>query len=305
MTVTRADVIETGYSSSHEPPLREFTWPGMDFVYDASFTSPSADEEYFPTDGPDPVVPRWVDFIRLINAEDLADLPAPRVLSAGEERRLFLRYNYARWRIAKLVDRHRHSRDNKLIPQIERWHARVMQAQADLVQSNMGLVPAMAKRVQIPGVEFDELISEGNMAILRCLDKFDVARGYKFSTYACSAILKSFHRLARKTQTYRQHFPANLEPELEQPDVEGQARQVQWEDSIDWVRAMFTNNEAELTELEQQIIMERFALVTRGKGRTLMEISQIVGLSTERVRQLLNRALQKIHTAMDRDALVA
>lgn len=305
MTATRADVIETGYGDPQQTPPREFTWPGMNFVYDASFTLLGAEEEYFPADGPDPVVPQWVDFIRLLNAENPSDMPTPRVLSAAEERRLFLRYNYARWRIAKLVDRHRHGRDNKLIPEIERWHARVMQAQADLVQSNMGLVPAMAKRVQIPGIDFDELISEGNMAILRCLDKFDVSRGYKFSTYACSAILKSFHRLARKNQTYRQHFPANLEPDLEQGDAEGQARQVRWEDSIDWVRAMFASNQAELTDLEQQIIMERFALVTRGKGRTLMEISQIVGLSTERVRQLLNRALGKIHKAMDRDALVA
>ncbi|OQB86050.1 MAG: RNA polymerase sigma factor SigC [Planctomycetes bacterium ADurb.Bin126] len=71
------------------------------------------------------------------------------------------------------------------------------------------------------------------------------------------------------------------------------------------MRDIFTRNQAELTKLEQQIVMERFALVTRGKGRTLMEISRTVDLSTERVRQLLNRALQKMHKVLNRDALVA
>ncbi len=301
---TRASQVKTGQGSAQPPPLRGFLLPGMNYVYDASFALPQAERRYFPADGPDPVVRKWVDFIRLLGDRDLAALPTPRVLSAVEERRLFLRYNYARWRTAKLVERRR-CRGNGLTVQVERWHARVVQAQADLIQSNMGLVPAMAKRVQIPGVEFEDLISEGNMAILRCLDKFDVSRGCKFSTYACSAIIKSFHRLARKSQTYRQHFPANIEPSLEQPDIEGQARQGQWEDSVEWVRDIFTSNRAGLTEMERQIVMERFALLTRGKGRTLMEISRIVNLSTERVRQLLKRALQKIHKVMDREALVA
>lgn len=305
MNSTRTSQISTGHGNTLPQPLREFLRSGMNYVYDDSFVLPQAERKYFPADGSDPVVPKWVDFIRLLGDRDLADLPSPRVLSAADERRLFLRYNYARWRTAKLMERRRSGRDGGLTARIERWHARVLQAQADLVQSNMGLVPAMAKRVQIPGVEFEELISEGNMAILRCLDKFDVSRGYKFSTYACSAILKSFHRLARKSHTYRQHFPANIEPGLEQPDVDSQTREGEWEDSVEWVRDIFTRNQAELTKLEQQIVMERFALVTRGKGRTLMEISRTVDLSTERVRQLLNRALQKMHKVLNRDALVA
>ena len=63
-------------------------------------------------------------------------------------------------------------------------------------------------------MEFADMLGEGNMALLRAVDKFDVSRGFKFSTYACRAILKAFGR-GRKQTKYRQHNPVHFDPEME------------------------------------------------------------------------------------------
>jgi DNA-directed RNA polymerase specialized sigma subunit len=49
----------------------------------------------------------------------------------------------------------------------------------------------MAKRTRLGDVDFAEIVSEGNMALMRAVDKFNVDKGFKFSTYACRAILKA------------------------------------------------------------------------------------------------------------------
>ena len=67
----------------------------------------------------------------------------------------------------------------------------------------------------------------------------------------------------------------------------------------------FTRNAANLSEIEQTIITERFALASRGKKRTLAEVGQMVGLTNERVRQIQILALAKIRAVLDGDYLAA
>ena len=169
----------------------------------------------------------------------------------------------------------------------------------------MALVVAMAKRTRIPNVEFPELVSEGNMALLRSVDKFDVSRGFKFSTYACRAILKSFNRLATNTSRYHQHFPTEFDPELEQSDYDVEKHQMQRDDSVEALREILARNKAELSDVERTVVMERFAIGTGGKGRTLSEVGRVVGLTNERVRQIQNSALAKIRAVLDEEFLVA
>ena len=59
------------------------------------------------------------------------------------------------------------------------------------------------------------------MALLRAVDKFDAGRGYKFSTYACRAILKAFSRQGMKLSKYRQRFPTDFDPKLEKSELPG------------------------------------------------------------------------------------
>jgi RNA polymerase sigma factor (sigma-70 family) len=276
----------------------------IDFVYHASFASPATEEKLFGEQAQKIQVPNWTHFPEV--PEDIVSGSVRRTtLGADDEVRLFLRYNYARYRLSKLYEAQQRRRSPARAKQMVLWYKRACQSRSDLVRANMALVLAMAKRTRIPNVEFSELVSEGNMALLRSVEKFDVSRGYKFSTYACRAILKGFNRLATKTGRYRQHFPTEFDPDLERSDYDVMKHDIQRKDSIDSLRDILATNRASLSEVERTIIMERFAIVSRGKGRTLAEVGKLVGLTNERVRQIQNSALGKIRTILDEEFLAA
>ncbi|MCL2701416.1 MAG: sigma-70 family RNA polymerase sigma factor [Phycisphaerae bacterium] len=248
-------------------------------------------------------VPNWTHFPEV--AEDVVFNKGKRnVLSAADEVTLFLKYNYARYRLGKLIEAQARRVAAARARQMILWYRRAMAARADLVRANMALVLSMAKRTRIPNVEFAELVSEGNMALLRSVEKFDVARGFKFSTYACRAILKSFNRMATKTGRYKQHFPTEYDPELERSDYDVHKHEIQWDDSLEALREILVRNRANLSDIERTVVMERFALVSRGKGRTLAEVGKLVGLTNERVRQIQNLALGKIRATMNEQYLL-
>ena len=290
-----------------EAPLFDGDWPGLCYIYNAGFDSEGAEDDLFGENATQIAPLVWTNYAKF-DEETPLTLQQPKVLKAVEEKHLFLRYNYARYRLCKALEKRKRrgqSASQNLLAEIETWQQRVARTRSDLAQANMALVLAMAKRVQIPHVEFEDLVSEGNMALLRCVDKFDVSRGFKFSTYACRGILKSFHRLSTKSARYRQQFPTTFEADLGLPGLEDKKHDVEWEDSIHSLRQLFADNRAQLSEVETRVVMERFALTTRGKGRTLLEIGKIVGVSTERVRQILNQALAKIRLALDGDLAAA
>ena len=162
----------------------------------------------------------------------------------------------------------------------------------------MALVVAMATRTKINTVEFGELVSEGNMALLRTLEKFDVARGFKFSTYACRAILKSFSRLASRTGTYRQHFPAEYDPDMERSDEIERRHIDQHELAVEDLQRVLEDNLASLTAVERTVIGARYAMGSYERVQTLQEVGRLVGLSKERVRQVQLDALAKLRAAL-------
>src|SRR5690606_24896052 len=108
--------------------------------------------------------------------------------------------------------------------------------------------------------DFADLVSEGNMALLRAVDKFDAARGFKFSTYACRAILKAFSRIGVKVSKYRQLFPTDFDPKLEKSDFMQRKREAHEDDCVDELRQIINENRADLTEIEKEVIQHRFAL---------------------------------------------
>lgn len=276
----------------------------VDYVRNPMFEKSNAEEELFGADKLEIEVPAWTHFPEV--ADEVQAIRSQRItLAPANEIRLFLQYNYARYRLKKLIEAQRRRKSQGRARQMIMWHTRATIAHAKLIGANMALVLAMAKRTRIPNVEFSELVSEGNMALLRSVDKFDVARGFKFSTYACRAILKSFNRLATNTGRYRQHFPMEFDPELERSDFDMEKHQMQREDSIDALRDILAHNKANLTEVERTIIMERFAIPSGGKGRTLAEVGRMVGLTNERVRQIQNLAMNKIRSILDEEFLAA
>ena len=232
------------------------------------------------------------------------------LLTAAEERALFLQFNYCRFKVAQLRDKIGNSEvTHKQAAEILEWYYKADAYRDQIAQTNLALVLAMAKRTRMSEVDFSDLVSEGNMALLRAVDKFDAARGFKFSTYACRAILKAFSRSGVKLSKYRQLFPTDFDPKLEKSDFMEKKREEHEHDCADEIRAIIRENQADLTDIEQEVIAHRFAIrADKPAGNeaeadanplTLEQVGKIIGVTKERVRQIQNKALAKIRVTLE------
>jgi RNA polymerase primary sigma factor len=96
------------------------------------------------------------------------------------------------------------SRLKKILQRIEIGEARAENAKSELVQANLRLVVSIAKKYTNRGLQFLDLIQEGNIGLMKAVDKFEYQRGYKFSTYATWWIRQAITRsIADQARTIR------------------------------------------------------------------------------------------------------
>ncbi len=138
----------------------------------------------------DPTVRRYLDGIGtydLLTAED--EVRLARAIDAGRK-----------------AERKLDAGDVK-IPDIEALEAAIedgLAARRSFIQANLRLVVAVAKRYQHSGLPFLDLIQEGNLGLIRAVEKFDYRKGFKFSTYATWWIRQAISRaIADKSRTIR------------------------------------------------------------------------------------------------------
>src|SRR5262249_61659972 len=86
---------------------------------------------------------------------------------------------------------------------IDRLQAEALVAKNQIIRANLRLVVSISKKRVGPSNNFFELVSDGNMSLIRAVEKFDANRGFKFSTYASWAIMKNFARTIREEKTRR------------------------------------------------------------------------------------------------------
>ncbi len=304
-----------GLTADEERLLKLILAEEMDFVDSPEFTKPDAEKRIYQelpeVQKPDvswyrPLMDDLMPSRDRGREKAKARPQSTLLLTGAQERILFLKYNFARRQVSVLQAEVLNANPTlEQAREILRWYRTAKEYREQIAETNLALVLAMAKRTRMSEVDFADMVSEGNMALLRSVDKFDCGRGFKFSTYACRAILKAFSRQGVKFSKYRQRFPTDFDPALEKSNHLETLRATHERESADEVKHIVLTNRADLTDVERTVINHRFGLATSSTETahpgplTLEQVGQIIGVTKERVRQIQNKALDKIRLALE------
>lgn len=219
-----------------------------------------------------------------------------------EEVQTFLQMNYARRAVDKLKKRY-HEKKFLSLAEYRRcfyWYAVFRERYNTICVANLGIVSACAKRMAIfrrPNSEIEEIIGDMNDGLLRSIDKFNVARGFKFSTYVWRAVWLRASRACQRINKQKAVFFSSAFEEQFDPSDTSQKELVENREMIEHVRDLVLSNKANLSDVELSVIRHRFGF--DGEAETLDNIGKKHKVSKERIRQIQNHALNKLRECME------
>lgn len=231
----------------------------------------------------------------------LASLYEVPLLTREQEVHLFRRMNYLKYKAAQLRARLNPQRPrNRLMDRIERLYSEAVATKNQILRANLRLVVSIAKRHVGPTVNFFELVSDGNISLIRAVEKFDYSRGNKFSTYASWAIMKNYARSIPGELRHIDRFRTGqgdvfvTTEDVRSDQQEQETAQTQREAQIERILKR-------LGQREQEIIVSRFGLNRNQEPQTLQQVGAELGVTKERIRQLEARALRKLRMAAEEE----
>jgi RNA polymerase primary sigma factor len=272
----------------------------IDFMGHADFTAESASEVIF-HDGQ--LIPGATEESLRVRTPDLpshlARLCETKLLTPEEEYDVFRKMNFLRFRANQL--RSELSLDADVSAESLDWTIRRIETllrAADwyrdrMVKSNMRLVISIVKKFVNIQNGFDDLLSDGIIALLRAVDKFDVGLGFRFSTYATQVVRRNTYRRVMDKQKERQRITLSVHDsgiDISDEHRTAGMSEAKWEA----LRGKLSTMLDQLDRREKLIIRARFSLGGHRRVQTLQKLADRLGVSKERVRQLEKRALDKL-----------
>jgi RNA polymerase sigma factor (sigma-70 family) len=216
------------------------------------------------------------------------------LLTREQEAHYFRKFNYLKFRAAQLRDSLSASRPSvRKMDEIEELLREAKEIKQLLTRRNLRLVVSIARKYVRPGMNLFELVSDGNIALMRAIEKFDFSRGFKFSTYATWAIRRMFARAIPAEQTRLTRYRTGVDVVFADSKHEGSSLYEQ-ERANELQRDYLTKILKKLDRRERTIIANRFGLQRGTEPQTLEQIGNELGVSKERIRQIERRALEKL-----------
>jgi RNA polymerase primary sigma factor len=233
----------------------------------------------------------------------LASLYSNPLLTREEEGYWFRKMNYLKFLASKLQAKIDPSRPKSSdLDELEQLLDEAIEVKNFLIRSNLRLVVSIAKKRLQPGMSFFEMVSDGNMSLMRAIEKFDYTKGNKFSTYSTWAIMKNYARSIPAEHTILDRFRTGNE-EIFASSAEKRGLQNADEVTNARQRDVITSILGQLDERERSILLHRYGLQQGSEPLTLEEVGTRFGVTKERIRQIEARALQKLRKIAEEEKL--